>query len=54
MFLHSDLSMHEGFGEFPKENFVHGWVVGFLESGLINVVYKRDDGNYAVLEPDND
>ena len=29
MFLHSDLSMHEGFGEFPKENFVHGWVVGF-------------------------
>lgn len=23
------------------------------ESGEINVVYKRDDGNYAVLEPDN-
>ena len=23
------------------------------ETGLINVVYKRDDGNYAVLEPDN-
>ena len=24
------------------------------ETGVINVVYKRDDGNYAVLEPDND
>ena len=24
------------------------------ETGLINVVYKRSDGNYAVLEPDND
>ena len=24
------------------------------ETGLINVVYKRADGNYAVLEPDND
>ena len=24
------------------------------ETGTINVVYKRDDGNYAVLEPDND
>lgn len=24
------------------------------ETGAINVVYKRDDGNYAVLEPDND
>ena len=24
------------------------------DTGLINVVYKRDDGNYAVLEPDND
>lgn len=23
------------------------------DSGEINVVYKRDDGNYAVLEPDN-
>ena len=23
------------------------------ETGLINVVYKRDDGNYSVLEPDN-
>ena len=23
-------------------------------TGVINVVYKRDDGNYAVLEPDND
>lgn len=22
------------------------------DTGLINVVYKRDDGNYAVLEPD--
>ena len=24
------------------------------DSGVINVVYKRDDGNYALLEPDND
>lgn len=24
------------------------------KTGSINVVYKRDDGNYAVLEPDND
>jgi putative sigma-54 modulation protein len=24
------------------------------DTGVINVVYKRDDGNYAVLEPDND
>ena len=24
------------------------------DTGLINVVYKRADGNYAVLEPDND
>ncbi len=24
------------------------------ESGEINLVYKRDDGNYAVLEPDKD
>lgn len=24
------------------------------QTGNINVVYKRDDGNYAVLEPDND
>ena len=24
------------------------------ETGQINVVYKRDDGNYAVLEPDMD
>ena len=23
------------------------------ETGQINVVYKRDDGNYSVLEPDN-
>jgi len=23
------------------------------DTGMINVVYKRDDGNYAVLEPDN-
>ena len=23
------------------------------ETGQINLVYKRDDGNYAVLEPDN-
>ena len=23
------------------------------DTGEINVVYKRDDGNYAVLEPDN-
>ncbi len=24
------------------------------QTGNINVVYKRADGNYAVLEPDND
>ncbi len=24
------------------------------ETGSINVVYKRDDGNYALLEPDNE
>ena len=24
------------------------------DTGAINVVYKRDDGNYALLEPDND
>ncbi|MBO5164838.1 MAG: ribosome-associated translation inhibitor RaiA [Ruminococcus sp.] len=24
------------------------------KTGTINVVYKRDDGNYAVLQPDND
>ena len=24
------------------------------KTGQINVVYLRDDGNYAVLEPDND
>ena len=24
------------------------------ETGETNVVYKRDDENYAVLEPDND
>ncbi|MCR5708791.1 putative sigma-54 modulation protein [Ruminococcus sp. YRD2003] len=24
------------------------------DTGVINVVYKRDDGNYALLEPDND
>ena len=24
------------------------------DTGFINVVYKRADGNYAVLEPDND
>ncbi|MDE6670766.1 MAG: sigma 54 modulation/S30EA ribosomal C-terminal domain-containing protein, partial [Ruminococcus sp.] len=23
------------------------------ENGEINVVYKRSEGNYAVLEPDN-
>jgi putative sigma-54 modulation protein len=23
------------------------------DTGFINVVYKRDDGNYSVLEPDN-
>ena len=24
------------------------------DTGAVNVVYKRDDGNYALLEPDND
>ena len=24
------------------------------ETGEINVVYKREEGNYAVLEPEND
>ena len=24
------------------------------DTGVINVVYKRDDGNYALLEPDNE
>lgn len=24
------------------------------KTGAVNVVYKRDDGNYAVLQPDND
>lgn len=24
------------------------------KTGSVNVVYKRDDGNYALLEPDND
>lgn len=24
------------------------------KTGTVNIVYKRDDGNYAVLQPDND